>query len=152
MTLEEKVIAIIMDQLDLRRDEVNLDMTFDETGGDSLSGIELVLAFEEQFDVKIPDEDLDWRVPIRDMVSYIDERLPDVHRAKLDPLKSQIDAGVKRAAASEIERLQARINTLEARLATARGHVEWFVSAFIGDAIDSRLRAIRTWLKEDKNA
>ena len=58
MSVEEKVIEIIIDQLGVDEKQVNPEASFiDDLGADSLDTVELVMALEEEFDVEIPDED-----------------------------------------------------------------------------------------------
>ena len=71
---EEKVKSIIADQLGVESDEVTPDASFtDDLGADSLDIVELVMAFEEEFDIEIPDEDAEKIVKVQDAVSYIAE-------------------------------------------------------------------------------
>jgi acyl carrier protein len=54
----ERVIDIVAEELAVDRDEVTEDSSFiEDLGADSLDVVELVMAFEEEFDVEIPDED-----------------------------------------------------------------------------------------------
>lgn len=53
----DKVRDIVVDQLGVEADEVNIDSTFiDDLGADSLDIVELIMAFEEEFGIEIPDE------------------------------------------------------------------------------------------------
>lgn len=73
-TIQEQVFKIISEQLDVGRDEVALDKTFtDDLGADSLGIVELVLAFEDHFEVKIPDDEVDKIKTVGDAVKYITE-------------------------------------------------------------------------------
>ena len=75
MALEERVAAIIVDQLGCARDEVVPEASFiDDLGADSLDIVELVMAMEEEFSVEIPDEDAERIQTIGDAVSYIKEK------------------------------------------------------------------------------
>ena len=57
MSIEEKVKKIIVDQLGVKEEEVTSEASFvDDLGADSLDTVELVMAFEEEFDLEIPDE------------------------------------------------------------------------------------------------
>ena len=54
----EKIKSIVADQLGVDEDQVTEDASFiDDLGADSLDTVELIMAFEEEFDVEIPDED-----------------------------------------------------------------------------------------------
>jgi acyl carrier protein len=72
MTLEEKVIGIIMEQLDVTREECVPDASFiDDLGADSLDLVELIMEMEETFDVQIADNELEKIRTIQDVVDYI---------------------------------------------------------------------------------
>ena len=74
MAVEGKVKTIIADQLGVESDEVTAEASFtDDLGADSLDIVELVMAFEEEFDIEIPDEDAEKIVKVQDAVSYITE-------------------------------------------------------------------------------
>lgn len=56
-SIEEKVRSIIVDQLGVESDKVTADAKFiEDLGADSLDTVELVMAFEENFDIEVPDE------------------------------------------------------------------------------------------------
>jgi len=70
----EKVKKIIVEQLGVDADEVTAEASFvDDLGADSLDTVELVMAFEEEFDLEIPDEDAEKITKVQDAVTYIDE-------------------------------------------------------------------------------
>lgn len=74
MEIAEKVKEIISQQLDVDLAEVKEPASFiDDLGADSLAIVELVLAFEEQFEIDIPDEDTEKIRTVGDAVSYIQE-------------------------------------------------------------------------------
>lgn len=74
-TTEDQVIAIICEQLDVRREDVSPEKTFaEDLGADSLAIVELVLALEEHFGIKIPDEEVDHIKTVQDAVAYIRAR------------------------------------------------------------------------------
>jgi acyl carrier protein len=71
----DKVKSIIVDQLSVEDDEVTLESTFvDDLGADSLDIVELVMAFEEEFDMEIPDEDAEKIKTVGNAVKYIEEK------------------------------------------------------------------------------
>ena len=75
MDIAEKVADIISQQLDVDGDAIKPEASFiDDLGADSLAIVELVLAFEEQFDIDIPDEDTEKNRTVGDAVSYISEK------------------------------------------------------------------------------
>jgi acyl carrier protein len=72
MSVEEKVKSIIVEQLGVEADEVTNNASFtDDLGGDSLDIVELVMAFEEEFDIEIPDEEAEKIGNVADAISYI---------------------------------------------------------------------------------
>jgi acyl carrier protein len=74
MDIAEKVKEIISQQLDVDLAEVKEAASFiDDLGADSLAIVELVLAFEEQFEIDIPDEDTEKIRTVGDAISYIQE-------------------------------------------------------------------------------
>ncbi len=74
MSVADKVNSIIAEQLGVEASEVTSDASFtDDLGADSLDIVELVMAFEEEFGLEIPDEDAEKIVKVSDAVSYIDE-------------------------------------------------------------------------------
>jgi acyl carrier protein len=73
--IEATVVQIICEQLDVKPEDVNASKSFmDDLGADSLAIVELVLAFEEKFDVKIPDDEVDNIKTVGDAVAYIKTR------------------------------------------------------------------------------
>ena len=75
-SIEEKVKAIIIDQLGVSEEEVTANASFvDDLGADSLDLVELVMALEEEFGQEIPDEDAEKIVTVKDAIEYIQERL-----------------------------------------------------------------------------
>ncbi len=78
MSVEDKVKSIIAEQLGVEADEVVPEASFtDDLGADSLDIVELVMAFEEEFGIEIPDEDAEKIVKVQDAVSYIEEHSSD---------------------------------------------------------------------------
>ena len=75
MAALEKVTEIIVEQLGVKPEEVTQEASFvDDLGADSLDTVELVMAFEEEFGVEIPDEDAEKIRTVGDAVKYIDEK------------------------------------------------------------------------------
>ncbi len=67
-----EVKRIITEQLDVDEDEIKPESTFiDDLGADSLGLVELVLAFEEAFEIEIPDEDTEKIRTVQDAIDYI---------------------------------------------------------------------------------
>ena len=72
MAVEEKVKSIIVEQLGVETDSVIEGATFtDDLGADSLDIVELVMAFEEEFGLEIPDDDAEKIGSVGDAISYI---------------------------------------------------------------------------------
>jgi acyl carrier protein len=72
----ERIQAIIVEQLGVDEKEVTASASFiDDLGADSLDTVELVMAFEEEFDLEIPDEDAEEIMTVSDAVRYIEEKL-----------------------------------------------------------------------------
>lgn len=70
--LEQKIRDIIVEQLGVAPEKVNPDASFvDDLGADSLDIVELVMAFEEAFDLDIPDEDAEKIATVKDAIDYI---------------------------------------------------------------------------------
>ena len=72
MSVEEKIIEIIIDQLGVDEKQVNSKASFiDDLGADSLDTVELIMALEEEFDIEIPDEDAENIATVQNAVDYI---------------------------------------------------------------------------------
>jgi len=70
--INEKVRAVIVDQLAVEEDDVIEDASFvDDLGADSLDIVELVMALEEEFGISIPDEDAESIKTVGDAIEYI---------------------------------------------------------------------------------
>lgn len=70
----EKVREIICDQLDLDEDKVVMEASItDDLGADSLDVVDLVMSLEEEFDVEIPDEEVENIKVVGDIVKYIED-------------------------------------------------------------------------------
>ena len=78
MSVADKVKGIIAEQLGVDAEEVTPDASFtDDLGADSLDIVELVMAFEDEFGIEIPDEDSEKIAKVKDVVSYIEEHGED---------------------------------------------------------------------------
>jgi acyl carrier protein len=74
MASEERVKQIIVEQLGVDEAEVTPNASFvDDLGADSLDTVELVMAFEEAFEIEIPDEDAEKIRTVQDAITYIDQ-------------------------------------------------------------------------------
>lgn len=73
MSTFDKVKAIVVEQLGVDESEVAIDSTFiDDLGADSLDIVELIMAFEEEFNIEIPDDVAEKIKTVKDTVEYID--------------------------------------------------------------------------------
>jgi acyl carrier protein len=76
MDIAEKVKEIVSQQLDVDIAEVKDEAQFiEDLGADSLAIVELVLAFEEQFEIDIPDEDTEKIATVGDAIKYIQDHM-----------------------------------------------------------------------------
>jgi acyl carrier protein len=72
MALEERIREIIADQLGVEADKVVPEAKFvEDLGADSLDVVELIMAFEEEFGIEIPDEDAEKIQTVGDVINYL---------------------------------------------------------------------------------
>ncbi len=70
----EKIKAIIVDQLDVDEDKVKMEASItDDLGADSLDAVDLVMSLEEEFDIEIPDDQVENFKTVGDIVKFIEE-------------------------------------------------------------------------------
>lgn len=75
LSVQQKVIEIVTEQLGLSDGEIRPDSSFiEDLGADSLDIVELIMAMEEEFDTEIPDEDAEKIVKVQDAIDYIEKR------------------------------------------------------------------------------
>jgi acyl carrier protein len=75
MSVAEKVKQIIVEQLGVDENQVDPNASFvDDLGADSLDIVELVMAFEEAFDIDIPDEDAEKITTVKQAIDYIEAK------------------------------------------------------------------------------
>jgi len=68
----DRIKKIIIDQLGIEAGKISIDSSFiDDLGADSLDIVELIMAFEEEFDIEIPDEDAEKIKTVGDAVNYL---------------------------------------------------------------------------------
>ncbi|MGL5054218.1 MAG: acyl carrier protein [Fusobacteriaceae bacterium] len=71
----DKIKEIVVDQLGVDGEQVTLAANFvDDLGADSLDTVELIMAFEEEFDVEIPDTEAEKIKTVQDVVNYIESQ------------------------------------------------------------------------------
>ena len=71
----ERVRKIVVEHLGVDESKVTENASFiDDLGADSLDTVELVMAFEEEFSVEVPDEDAEKLQTVGDVIRYIEER------------------------------------------------------------------------------
>ncbi len=71
-SIEDRVKDIIVEQLGVSADQVNPEAKFvEDLGADSLDTVELVMAFEEEFGIEVPDEEAEKLTSVGDVISFI---------------------------------------------------------------------------------
>ena len=76
--VSERVKKIVVEHLGVETDKVTEDASFiDDLGADSLDTVELVMAFEEEFGVEIPDDAAEKILTVKDAINYIDTNAAD---------------------------------------------------------------------------
>ena len=74
-SIEQRVKDIIVEQLGVNPEQVTPTASFiEDLGADSLDIVELVMAFEEEFSVEVPDEDAEKLQTVGDVIKYIEEK------------------------------------------------------------------------------
>lgn len=74
--IEQRVKQAVAEQLGLNADDINNDASFmDDLGADSLDLVELVMSFENDFDITIPDEDSNQITTVQSAIDYITKKL-----------------------------------------------------------------------------
>ena len=72
----EKVKKIIVEQLGVDENAITMDSSFiDKLGADSLDVVDMIMAFEEEFELEIPDDEAEQITTVGDAVNYINEHL-----------------------------------------------------------------------------
>lgn len=75
MSIQEKVIGIVSEQLSVPKDDITAESSFqDDLKADSLDLVELVMEFEDEFGITIPDDDYEKIRTVGDAVKYIEEK------------------------------------------------------------------------------
>ncbi len=75
-TVQDRVVKIVCDQMGTTPDKISKDTSFiNDLGADSLDTVELVMEFEDEFEISIPDEDAEKIQTIGSAVEYIEGKL-----------------------------------------------------------------------------
>ncbi len=75
-SIDERVRDLVVEQLGVSQDQVSPQASFiDDLGADSLDTVELVMAFEEEFGIDIPDEDAEKMATVADAIKYLKESI-----------------------------------------------------------------------------
>ncbi|MDX1661570.1 MAG: acyl carrier protein [Gemmatimonadota bacterium] len=75
MSVESRVKEIIVENLGVDSEKVTRDASFvEDLGADSLDTVELVMAFEEEFDIEIPDEDAEKLTTVGEAITYLENK------------------------------------------------------------------------------
>ena len=76
MSIKDKVVKVVADQLGVDADKVTETSSFvDDLGADSLDTVELVMALEEEFDTEIPDDQAEAITTVKDAIAFIEDKL-----------------------------------------------------------------------------
>lgn len=74
-SVEEKVVGIVSEQLSVPKEEIQRESSFvDDLKADSLDVVELVMEFEDEFEITIPDDDYEKIRTVGDAIDYIEEK------------------------------------------------------------------------------
>ena len=73
--ISERVIEIVMEHLGVEKDKISENSSFiDDLGADSLDTVELVMAFEEEFSIEIPDDAAETITTVKDAIGFIESQ------------------------------------------------------------------------------
>ncbi len=73
--IQERIVKVICEQLDVEASQVTAEAHFiDDLGADSLDTVELVMAFEEEFDVEIPDDMAEQIKTVNDVIALVADK------------------------------------------------------------------------------
>jgi acyl carrier protein len=73
-SISERVIDIVSEQMGATKDKIKIETSFiNDLGADSLDTVELVMEFEDEFDLNIPDEDAEKIQTVGDAIKYIED-------------------------------------------------------------------------------
>ena len=73
--IAQKVQKVLRIQLGVEEDKIRPEAKIaDDLGADSLDTVELIMAFEEEFDIVIPEEDAEKLLTVKDLIAYVEEK------------------------------------------------------------------------------
>lgn len=73
--IQDKIKDIIVEQLGVKAEQVVPEAKFiEDLGADSLDTVELVMAFEEEFEIEVPDEDAEKLMSVGEVLKYVEEK------------------------------------------------------------------------------
>ena len=73
--ISERVIELVMEHLGVEKDKITENSSFiDDLGADSLDTVELVMAFEEEFSIEIPDDAAETITTVKDAIGFIESQ------------------------------------------------------------------------------
>jgi acyl carrier protein len=72
--LKQRIYKVIADRGNLHLEDIKNECTFSELGFDSLDNLELIMAFESEFSIKIPDADMEKILTVQDAIDYISKK------------------------------------------------------------------------------
>ena len=75
MNISEKLNNLIVDKLNVNLEDIKLESKFKDLGADSLDTVELIMEIEKEFDVKIPDNEMEKLTTVQDVVTLIEKKL-----------------------------------------------------------------------------
>jgi acyl carrier protein len=76
MDIKQKVVEIIVEELGVEDNEVTMEASFiEDLGADSLDTVELIMKFEEEFDIDIPDEDAEKLTTVGKAIDYLTSKI-----------------------------------------------------------------------------
>jgi len=77
VSVEERVIDVVSEQLSIPKEKITRETTFNDLGADSLDVVEMVMQLEEEFDITIPDDRAEQIQTVGQAIDYIEQQLED---------------------------------------------------------------------------
>ena len=80
MSIQSRIISLIATQLGLGEDTISLDSKFmDDLGADSLDTVELIMNIEEEFEIEIPDHEVEEMHTVKSVLNYVTMQISDLN-------------------------------------------------------------------------